>query len=291
MKKLLEKYKNQKVFLIDFLWYCYKCYFVHQDFTNKEGVKTGHLYGLSNLVQRILTLYPEALIIMCEDCGAKDRKELNEDYKANRSEKPFDDNIWSYARNLFSDFDNIQFAYNKGFEADDMIFSISRIKDFNNEFIIVSGDNDLMQALDDSTKIVKSITYKGFQNIVTPDSEYYIKKFQDIPPYKIPYYRAIIGDKSDNLKPIIKKFPRKIAYYYTMNYPNIDITLFNSKELSYLSAIDSSETYKSNLKIMKLSPIDVFLRDKGENRTLDTIDYLQLFNFKRWVQTYLFKEV
>lgn len=286
MKELLEKYSGKKVFLIDFLWYCYKCYFVHQNFENRNGIKTGHLYGLSNLVQRIFTLYPDSLIIMCEDCGAKERKELNEDYKANRAERPFGD-VWNYARSLFNDFDNIQFVYNKGFEADDMIFSISREKDYNNEFIIISGDNDLMQALDDTTKIVKSVTYKGLQNVVTPSSEYYIKKFQDIPPSKIPYYRAIIGDKSDNLKPIMKKFPRKIAYYYVMNYPNLDISQFNTRELTYLSSIDNSEIFGTNLKIMQLHKIDVNLREKSNNKeTLQTIEDLQLYAFKSWVVKY-----
>lgn len=284
MKEILKEYYGEKVFLIDFLWYCHKCFYVHQDFETSTGIKNGHLYGLANLVQRILTHYPNSLIIMCEDCGSKDRKELNEDYKANRKEKPFED-IWDYAHDLFSSFSNIQFAYHKGYEADDMMFSISRIKDYNNEFIIVSGDNDLMQALDESTTIVKSITNKGFQNVVTPDSEYYIKRFKDIPPSKIPYYRAIIGDKSDNLKPIMSRFPKKLAYYYTMNYPNLDLEQFNSKELTFLSEIMTSEIFKTNLKIMQLKPIEIFLRKKY-NKTIETINKLELNAFKRWYTSY-----
>lgn len=284
MKNLLSKYKNEKVFLIDFLWYCHKCFYVHQDLTNKDGIQTGHLYGLSNLVQRILTLYPNSLIIMCEDCGSKDRKELNGNYKANRKEKPFDD-IWDYAHALFSDMDNVQFAYHQGFEADDMMFSVSRIKDYNNEFIIVSGDNDLMQALDESTTIVKSISNKGFQNVVTPDSDYYVKKFKDIPPYKIPIYRAIIGDRSDNLKPIMIRFPKKLAYYYTMNYPNLDLTLFNSKECTFLSEIMKSEIFKTNLEIMQLKPIEINIRKKN-GKTIDAIKELELHQFEKWYNKY-----
>ena len=284
MKNLLSKYKNQKIFLVDFLWYCHKCFYVHQDLVSKSGIQTGHLYGLSNLVQRILNLYPDSLIIMCEDCGSKDRKELNENYKANRKEKPFDD-IWDYAHALFSDMDNVQFAYHRGFEADDMMFSISRIKDYNNEFIIISGDNDLMQALDESTIIVKSISNKGFQNIVTPDSEYYIKKFKDIPPDKIPTYRAIIGDRSDNLNPIMTRFPKKLAYYYTMNYPNLDLTLFNSKECTYLSEIMKSSVFRTNLEIMQLKPIEVNIRNKS-GKTLETIKELSLYQFGKWYNKY-----
>lgn len=286
MYELLKKFKQEKVFLIDFLWYCYKSYYVHEEFESKDGVKTGHLYGVTNLVQRILTLYPNALIIMCEDYGAKERKELNEEYKANRKENIFQD-LWQYAHNIFSDFDNVQFAYNEGYEADDMMYSISRIKDFENEFIIVSGDNDMLQALDESTKIVRKITYKGFQNIVTPDSDYYIDKFQDLLPSQIPLYRAIIGDKSDNLKPIKSRFPKKIAYYYAKNYPYLDPSGFNPKDATYLAYIEESEVFESNLKIMKLKPIEVLIQEKNRGYTEKTIDELQLFSFKKWALPYL----
>lgn len=286
INKLLERYSNKYVFLIDFLWYCYKSYYVHEDFENNEGVKTGHLYGMSNLVQRILTICPDALIIMCEDYGAKERKELNEDYKANRKENIFID-IWNQAHDLYSDFPNIQFAYNEGYEADDMMFSISRIKDYNNHFIIISGDNDLMQALDETTMIARKVTYKGLQNIITPNSDYYKDKFQDLPPERIPMYRAIIGDKSDNLKPIKSKFPKKIAYYYAKNYPMLDPSEFNAKEAQYLSSIDESEIFQSNLKIMKLVPIEILLQIKNKGKTQWMIDELQLHAFKTWATRYL----
>lgn len=286
INKLLERYSNKYVFLIDFLWYCYKSYYVHEDFENNEGVKTGHLYGMSNLVQRILTICPDALIIMCEDYGAKERKELNEDYKANRKENIFID-IWNQAHDLYSDFPNIQFAYNEGYEADDMMFSISRIKDYNNHFIIISGDNDLMQALDETTMIARKVTYKGLQNIITPNSDYYKDKFQDLSPERIPMYRAIIGDKSDNLKPIKSKFPKKIAYYYAKNYPMLDPSEFNAKEAQYLSSIDESEIFQSNLKIMKLVPIEILLQIKNKGKTQWMIDELQLHAFKIWATRYL----
>ena len=286
INNLLEKYQNKKVFLIDFLWYCYKSYYTHEIFETTDGVKTGHLYGMSNLVQRILTLYPESLIIMCEDYGAKERKALNEEYKANRKENIFT-NLWHQAHNLYSDFDNIQFAYNEGYEADDMMFSISRIKDYNNQFIIISGDNDLLQALDETTIIVRKITYKGFQNVITPETDYYKEKFQDLSPGKIPIYRAIIGDKSDNLKPIKSRFPRKIAYYYAKNYPLLDTFEFNAKEAQYLSMINESDIFKNNLAIMKLNPIEVYIQEKDENNTLPEIDRLQLYQFKRWVIQYM----
>ena len=281
MNELLEKYKDKYVFLIDFLWYCYKSYYTHEDLQNSEGIKTGHLYGVTNLVQRILTLYPDALIIMCEDYGAKERKELNEEYKANRKENNFKD-IWEIVHNIFSDLDNVQFAYNEGYEADDMMFSISRIKDYSNRFIIVSGDNDLLQALDESTTIVRKITYKGFQNVITPDSDYYQDKFSDLLPSQIPLFRAIIGDRSDNLRPIKSRFPRKIAYYYAKHYPYLDPSQFNPKEATYLSMIEESEIFHNNLKIMKLKPIGINLQVKPKGNTFNTLEKLELYQFKNW---------
>lgn len=282
---LLKKYQNKNVFIIDYLWYCYKCYFVNSELCNDYGIKTGHLYGVSNLIQRILTNDKDALIIIAVDSGSGNRKDLNEGYKANRKENVFDKDLWDHSYNLFNDFDNVYFAKCENKEADDVMFSISRIKDYNNNFIIVSGDNDLMQALDSTTKIVRKITFKGYEQVITEDSDYYKSRFENLPPSKVPIYRAIIGDKSDNLPSIRKRFPKKIAMYYALNYPLLDPTIFNSKEAQYLSEINNSDVFKTNLEIMKLSSSDIVLiekKDKG--KTIETIDYLGLQSFKRWIR-------
>lgn len=285
---ILSKYQGKKVFLIDYLWYCYKCYFVNDHLSNKEGIKTGHLYGVANLVERILTTEPDSLILMAIDDGSKNRKLLNENYKANRAESVFDKDLWEHSYNLFNDFDNVYFAICENAEADDVMFSTSRIKKYNNEFIIVSGDNDLMQALDDTTKIVRKITFKGFEQVITESSDYYKNRFGNLAPNKIPIYRAIIGDKSDNLPSIRKRFPKKIAMYYAENYPKLDTFQFNAKEAQYLSEIDNSQIFKTNLEIMKLRQLSVsILPKKPKGQTFRTTDRLQLHSFRRWISNYL----
>lgn len=285
INELLKKYEHRNVFIIDYLWYCYKCYFVNNNLSNKDGVKTGHLYGVSNLIERILTNDKDALIIIAIDDGSGNRKTLNEGYKANRKENVFDKDLWEHSYNLFNDFDNIYFAKCENKEADDVMFSVSRIKDYDNNFIIVSGDNDLIQALDSTTKIIRKITFKGYEQVITEDSEYYKSRFENLPPSKIPIYRAIIGDKSDNLPSIRKRFPKKIAMYYALNYPMLDPTIFNSKDAQYLSEINNSDVFKTNLQIMKLDRSDVILLDKKEKGiTQKTIDYLGLHSFKRWIR-------
>lgn len=288
VEQILEKYQGKKVFLIDYLWYCYKCYFVNDHLSNKQGIKTGHLYGVANLVERILTIEPDSLILMAIDDGSQNRKLLNENYKANRAESVFDKNLWEHSYNLFNDFDNVYFAICDNAEADDVMYSVSRIKKYNNEFIIVSGDNDLMQSLDETTKIVRKITFKGFEQVITEGSDYYKNRFGELTPSKIPIYRAIIGDKSDNLPPVRKRFPKRVAMYYAENYPVLDTFQFNAKDAQYLSEIDNSQIFKTNLEIMKLKQLNVEVLDKKpKGQTIETIEFLQLYNFKRWVSKYL----
>ena len=285
INELLSKFQGKNVFIIDYLWYCYKCYFVNSNLCNKDGIKTGHLYGVSNLIERIMTNDKDSLIIIAIDDGSSNRKTLNEQYKANRKENVFDKDLWDHSYKLFNDFDNIYFAKCIGKEADDVMYSISRIKDYDNNFFIISGDNDLVQALDSTTKIVRKVTFKGYEQVITEDSEYYRSRFQNLPPNKVPIYRAIIGDKSDNLPSIKKRFPKKIAMYYALNYPYLNPSLFNSKDCQYLSEIDNSPIFKTNLEIMKLNKSDVVLLDKLKDKTsLDTIDYLGLHSFKRWIK-------
>lgn len=284
IKELLSSYQHKNVYIIDYLWYCYKCYYVNKELCNKQGVKTGHLYGVSNLIQRILTIDKHALILIAVDDGSGNRKKLNEQYKANRKENVFDKELWEHSYKLFNDFPNIYFAKCQGKEADDVMYSVSRIKDYDNKFYIISGDNDLIQALDSTTKIVRKVTFKKLEQVITEDSDYYKTRFQDLPAKKVPIYRAIIGDKSDNLPSVKKRFPRKIAYYYAMNYPYLDPSLFNSRECQYLSEITDSEIFKTNLSIMKLelSDIDILNKTK-EKSTLQTIEYLELNTFKKWI--------
>lgn len=287
LNSILEEYRGKKVFLIDNLWYMHKCYSVMSDFQNADGYKTGHLYGMANLITNITTNFEDALILICEDCGSFDRKQLDESYKANRHQMFSFHSLFSFERNLFQDVPNVFFCYSEGFEADDVLFSVSRIKDYNNEFIIFSGDNDLLQALDDSTKIVRKIVGDRFTIEINQGDNYYNKTYESLLPSQIPVFRAIVGDKSDNLQPIIYRFPRKVAKLFAKNYDSQSddgVSELSEKERNLYNQIPLCDKFHNNLDIMRLKPVDCSIRDKDYKYTSrDVAGYLQLFKFRDYL--------
>ena len=284
LNSLLEEYRDRKVFLIDNLWYMHKCYSVMQDFQNADGFKTGHLYGMTNLITNLQNNFPYDLVLICEDCGTNNRKKLDENYKANR-EKMFEyGSLFDFERNLFQDLDNVYFCYQDGYEADDVLYSVSRIKDYNNEFIVFSGDNDMLQALDNTTRIVRKIVGREFKIEITEGDEYYNKHYEGLTPAQIPTYRAIIGDKSDNISPILPRFPRKVAKIYAKDNILSETYNLTNKEIRMWHRINETDKFKNNLEIMKLRQIDPQIREKNyKHRSIDVASYLQLFKFKEYL--------
>ena len=167
------------------------------------------------------------------------------------------------------------------------MFSVSRIKDFDNEFIIFSGDNDLLQALDDSTKIVRKIVGNKFVVEINQDDDYYNKTYESLLPSQIPIFRAIIGDKSDNLSPIIYRFPRKVAKLFAKNFDSGSdegVSNLSEKELTLYNQISLCDRFHNNLDIMRLKPVECSIREKDYKYTSqDVAGYLQLFKFRDYL--------
>ena len=128
-------------------------------------------------------------------------------------------------------------------EADDIVGSLTR--KFDEEFILISGDKDLLQLVNDNTTVW--LTQKGISNVmkVTPDvlnAEFGLK------PYQVIELKSIMGDSSDNIPGVagIGKVGanKLIAEYQNLDniYANLDKLalgvrnkLESSKEMAYLS--------------------------------------------------------
>ena len=189
--------------------------------------------------------------------------------------------------------------YDPLLEADDLIYSISRIKDYNNQFIIYSSDKDMYQSIDSTTKVSNSISRCQLM-LIDEYSDKYIDNFKDLAPYQIPYYRAVLGDASDNLPIIRKRFPSKVAYYFAKNMVHkVDDSIVVDKysiqeELTETQNSNLLEIYKSpvfmnNLKLMKLEPVaDIPLveKDKSHQEVINVISNLELRTYLHWISEY-----
>ena len=115
-------------------------------------------------------------IFLCEDSPCNWRKDLLEDYKANRNPSENGTEFWKdYAkiRDLISDLPHAHSIAQHNCEADDLMYSGAKIcSELGKDCMIFSADKDLMQALDEHIKIVHKITLTGNEEVVYPSGEY-----------------------------------------------------------------------------------------------------------------------
>ena len=214
--------KNVKNFvLVDGSSYLYRAFYALPHLKNKDGDHTGAIFGVSNMLSKLIKSYDPAYLCVVFDAKGKNfRHEIYSDYKANRSSMPSELSdqvtpIIELIRSL-----GITIIQESGVEADDVIATLAKNdygKDIN--ILISSGDKDLAQLVNERVVLVNSMDNKIL------DIEGVIKKF-GIPPKNIFDYLVLVGDKSDNI-PGVDKVGPKTAISLLEKYKNLDSILEN----------------------------------------------------------------
>ncbi len=201
--------------------------------TDKEDKPINAAYGFTLLLLKLLKKYsPENIAVAFDTKGKTFRHKKYKEYKANREKQPqeFYDQI-PKAKQILKGF-NIPIFSKKGFEADDIIASIiksQKQKNPNKNFLIVTGDLDLSQLIDDQTKLY--FLKQGVSNLKALDKKDIQKRF-GVKPSQIIDFKALCGDSSDNIPGapgIGPKTAAKLLKKYT-NLENIFKNLDNLKE-------------------------------------------------------------
>ena len=211
---------------------------------NSKNFPTNAIYGLVNMVNKIIDEEKPSYCIVAFDKGKTFRHEKYKDYKGGRSETPNELKIqFPVAKEVISAM-GLKWYEIDNYEADDIIGTFSKYCDHNDiKGTIISSDKDLLQLLNEDVdiKLLKQKDYIRY-NEKTFFEEYQIK------PINIIDLKAIQGDPSDNI-PGVKGIGEKGALkllqeYKTLDgiYENIDkITgktkekLINDKESAYFS--------------------------------------------------------
>lgn len=189
------------------------------------GIPTSICFGFLNSLLQVIELEkPEYLAIAFDLPELTFRHQADSNYKANRSETPDD---------FIPDLDNLQqllaalnFAVSAvpGYEADDIIGTLGTLAaEAGYQVKILSGDRDLFQLVDKQGNIEilypdnKSI--KGNQGYAYFNRDAVIEKLQ-ITPEQIVDFKALCGDKSDNI-PGVKGIGEKTAIKLLTEYQTL----------------------------------------------------------------------
>ncbi len=238
----------QRIFLlIDGHALIYRSYFAFpKQLTDPNGRIINAVYGFTRSVLKAIREYdPEYTAVAFDHKGPSFRKEEYDLYKANRPEMPeqLQPQI-PIIRDVVQALNIPQFEI-EGYEADDIIGTISKKLDKISKqkllTIIVSGDQDLFQLVDDNTHVW--LPGRGSRS---KDKEYdaqAVKKKMGLPPGKIIDMKALMGDSSDNIPGIrgigpktavriLQYFKSVEQLYHCLDSENIDYEKCKKKKIS-----------------------------------------------------------
>lgn len=196
----MRKSSRKRLVLLDAHAIIHRAYHALPDFTGPDGQPTGALYGLSAMLIRIIETLEPDYIAACYDLPKPTvRHEAYEDYKGTRAKT--DDTLVAQlqtSRNVFKAF-SIPVYEREGFEADDILGTIVELlKDEEVEIVIASGDMDTLQLVDQGRVQVYTLK-KGLNDTIMYDEASVLERF-GFSPERIPDYKGLRGDPSDNIK-------------------------------------------------------------------------------------------
>lgn len=189
----------KKLFVIDVMAMAFRNFHALQKrpLSTASGFPTSSLFGSAMFINRLVEEYRPDYMLMASDSQGKNfRHEIYPAYKANRGEMPED--LALQIPKLFEMFDhwNIPLIKMSGFEADDLIGTVSHVwKSDDLECFIVSGDKDFMQLIDEKTKLLSP--QKGGNNKIVGPME--VQEKFCCTPDQVVDILALWGDQSDNV--------------------------------------------------------------------------------------------
>ncbi|MBI2033280.1 MAG: hypothetical protein HYT10_02335 [Candidatus Levybacteria bacterium] len=184
--------------LIDGNAILHRAYHALPPLTDKEGNIVNAVYGFFSMLLTVIGEYSPTYLAVCFDRPKPTfRQEMYVGYQQHRP-KMSDDLVPQIERvhQVLKQMSIPLFEID-GYEADDLIGTLSvqiPKKDDNLEVLILSGDRDLLQLVNEHVKMLAPIV--GVKNIIFYDSVKVKEKF-GILPSQIVDYKALVGDSSD----------------------------------------------------------------------------------------------
>lgn len=196
-KKQKDK-KREKVVLLDSHAILHRAYHALPDFSSSKGEPTGGLYGLSMMIISIIKEFKPDYILAAFDLPKPTyRHEAYTDYKAGR--KKSDDELVSQIKRAYEFYKafNIPVLEKEGYEADDVLGTLSDQLKKDYDVVIASGDMDTLQLVD-GNKVKVFTLKKGIKDTITYNEDAVKERF-GFDPELLPDYKGLRGDASDNI--------------------------------------------------------------------------------------------
>ena len=287
---------TQTILLIDALSLIHRAYHAYPPLTNNKGRPIGAVYGVTRIFLSVVNHLKPTFVLVAFDTKAPTfRHQAFKDYKAKRPKPdqamldqiPIVKEILTAAGCLI--------LIRDGFEADDLIGSfITYHKNRNHtQFIILSGDYDLAQLIDNN-KVILHYTKGSVKNAQSIDETKFVQTW-GFKPSLLVDYKALAGDASDNI-PGVKGVGKKTAQllvsqlgsleniYQTLDTnPDKIIRITSSRVVKLLQTSKKAAFFSKQLATIDTN-IDIDIKLNPHTQfpyySPDFINQLKKYNFK-----------
>lgn len=216
------KDNHHPLILVDGSSYFYRAFHALPPLTNSKGQPTGAVYGVANMIKRLIKDYqPAQMAVVFDAKGKTFRDEWYPAYKAHRPPMP---------QELSSQFEpllallkamGLPLLMVDGVEADDVIGTLAHLASRQGLGVVIStGDKDMAQLVDEHVTLINTMSNQIL------DHDGVKEKFGVIPTQMIDYL-TLVGDATDNV-PGVSKCGPKTAVKWLDEYQTLDRLIANA---------------------------------------------------------------
>ncbi len=201
--------QEKKIVIIDGNAIIHRAYHALPPMTTKDGTIVNAVYGFASMLIKVLSdLQPTHIAVTFDVPGGTFRDEVYEEYKAHREKA--DQELYDQIPIIYELVESFHIPiYTKeGFEADDVIGTLAEKTEKKGQVIIVTGDKDLLQLVNNK-HVGVFLLQKGMSDYQLYDSAAVNDRF-GFGPELVPDFKALMGDPSDNI-PGVKGIGQKTA--------------------------------------------------------------------------------
>ncbi len=268
-----------KFLVIDGSSLIHRAFFALPPLMTKQGIHTGAVYGLCNMLLKLLDeVKPRYMAVAFDKSRKTFRSKLYAEYKAQRKPTPSElSEQFPLAMKVLGEL-GISTLELDDYEADDIIgtFSVHAPQDV--EVIIVTGDRDELQLVDKRTKVF--YTKRGITDIQVFDEAEFAANYEGLVPAQLIELKGLMGDTSDNI-PGVPGVGPKTALKLIKEYGNVETVLQNIDNIAGKALKAKLEANKESALLSKQlatictsAPVDIAMQAyelqplKEEARTL-----------------------
>ncbi len=238
------------LYLLDGSAFLYRSFFALPPLSTKSGFPTGAIYGFMRAVLALLkTEKPSYFAIAFDHPAPTQREKVYREYKAKRPSMPDPLKLQIPVIKELVDLLGIKRYEMEGYEADDLIATISwwaLERDFSVK--VYSPDKDMLQLVCERLVLVNPISGEVF------DRRKVLEKF-GVPPEKLKDYLALVGDKVDNIEGV-KGIGPKTAIKVLEVYGSVENLLRNWEDFVGSFPQARKESLELALSLLELHRIE-----------------------------------